>query len=245
MRILVVNVNTTESMTRSIAEAARAVAAPGTEIIGVTPTIGADSVEGNFESHLAAVAVMSALTSYPEPFDAVVQAGFGEHGKEGLMELLDVPVVDMTEAAAHLAMLLGRSFSAVTTLDRTVPLIEERLAAFGLAAHCASVRSTGLGVLELEDADAARRAIIAQARADLDEDRAEVIVLGCGGMAGLDAELNRELGIPVVEGVAAAVKLAEDLVGLGLSTSKSRTYAAPRPKEVRGWPLPSARGAAT
>lgn len=240
MRILVVNVNTTESMTQSIAAAARAVAAPGTEIIGLTPSVGADSVEGNFESHLAAVAVMSAVTTYPQPFDAVVQAGFGEHGKEGLMELLDVPVVDMTEAAAHLAMLLGYRFGVVTTLDRTVPLIEQRLATFGLDTHCASVRSTGLGVLELEDADAARRAVAAQARAAVEEDRAEVIVLGCGGMAGLDAQLSGELGVPVVEGVAAAVALAQDLVELGLSTSKVRTYAAPRPKTVRAWPAPVA-----
>jgi len=152
MRILTVNVNTTESMTRSIAEAARAVVGADTEIIGVTPTFGAPSVEGNMESYLAATAVMDAVTHYDGEFDAVVLAGFGEHGKEGLMELLSVPVVDMTEAAAHVAMLLGSRFSVITTLDRAVPLIEDRLLSFGLDRRCAAVRSTGLGVLELEDA---------------------------------------------------------------------------------------------
>jgi len=164
MKILAVNVNTTRTMTHSIAEAARAVARPGTEIIELTPSFGADSVEGNFESYMAAVGVMDAVTTYDGDFDAVIQAGFGEHGKEGLMELLDVPVIDITEAAAHMAMLIGHRFSVVTTLDRTVPGIEDRLLCFGLSAHCASVRSSGLGVLELEDADAARRAVIAQAR---------------------------------------------------------------------------------
>ncbi|MBO3724081.1 Asp/Glu/hydantoin racemase [Actinomyces bowdenii] len=239
MKILAVNVNTTRSMTRSIGEAARAVAGEGTEIIELTPAIGADSVEGNFESHLAAVAVMDAVTAYEGEADAVILAGFGEHGKEGLMELLEVPVVDITEAAAHMAMLLGYRFSVVTTLDRAVPLIEDRLLSFGLREHCASVRSTGLGVLELEDAERAARAVARQAEEAVAQDRAEVIVLGCGGMAGLNAELSRDLGVPVVEGVACAVKLAESLVALGLRTSKSRTYAPPRPKRIDGWPLSS------
>jgi allantoin racemase len=237
MKILVVNVNTTESMTDGIVDAARAVAGPGTEIAGLTPSFGADSVEGNYESYMAAVGVMDAVMSYRAPFDAVVQAGFGEHGKEGLMELVDVPVVDITEAAAHMAMLLGSRFSVVTTLDRTVPLIEERLLSFGLDRHCASVRSTGLGVLELEDGNAAKRAIGREAGLAIKRDRAEVIVLGCGGMAGLDRELAGSLDVPVVEGVAAATKLAEALVALRLQTSKIRTYAVPRPKAVKGWPL--------
>jgi allantoin racemase len=110
MRILVVNVNTTSSMTEAIAASARAVAGPDTEIVPLTPAIGADSVEGNFESYLAAVAVMDAVTRYTGPFDAVVQAGFGEHGREGLQELLEVPVVDITEAAGHLACLLGHRY---------------------------------------------------------------------------------------------------------------------------------------
>ena len=237
MKILAVNVNTTASMTRSIGAAARSVARDGTQIIELTPAIGADSVEGNFESYLAAVAVMDAVTTYDGDFDAVILAGFGEHGKEGLMELLDVPVVDITEAAAHIAMLLGHRYSVVTTLDRAVPLIEDRLLSFGLLEHCASVRSTGLGVLELEDADRAARAVILQARQAVEQDRAEVIVLGCGGMAGLDELLTQELGVPVVDGVTSAVVLAESLAALGVSTSKSRTYAPPRPKRISGWPL--------
>ena len=100
MRILVVNVNTTETMTQGIGESARKAAAPGTEIVALTPRFGAESVEGNFESYLAAVGVMDAVMRYDQPFDAVIQAGYGEHGREGLQELLEVPVVDITEAAA-------------------------------------------------------------------------------------------------------------------------------------------------
>lgn len=237
MRILIVNVNTTTAVTDGIVTAAQEVAEPNTEIIGLTPTIGADSVEGNFESYLAAVAVMNEVLQYDGPFDAVVQAGFGEHGKEGLQELLDVPVIDITEAAAHVAYMLGWRYSVVTTLQRTVPLIEDRLLTAGLMARCASIRSTGLGVLELEDVRIAQEAIEREARVAIERENADVIVLGCGGMAGLDSQLEKKLGVPVVDGVKAGIKLAESLVSLELSTSKLLTYAPPRVKVVSGWPL--------
>nr|WP_314559917.1 aspartate/glutamate racemase family protein [uncultured Pseudomonas sp.] len=237
MRILVVNVNTTESITETIAQQARAVAAPGTEIVGLTPYFGAESVEGNFESYLAAIAVMDRVMAYDQPFDAVIQAGYGEHGREGLQELLNVPVVDITEAAASTAMFLGHAYSVVTTLDRTVPLIEDRLKLAGLYQRCASVRASGMAVLELEeDPLAAMEAIVRQAELAIREDKAEVICLGCGGMAGLDEQIRQRTGVPVVDGVTAAVTIAESLVRLGLSTSKIRTYATPRPKKVIGWP---------
>lgn len=240
MRILVVNVNTTASMTESIAEQARSVAAPGTEIIALTPRFGAESCEGNFESYLAAVAVMDAVQSYPESFDAVIQAGYGEHGREGLQELLDVPVVDITEAAASTAMFLGHKYSVVTTLDRAVPLIEDRLKLAGLTDRCASVRASGMAVLELEEQpERAVEAIVREAELAVTVDKAEVIVLGCGGMAGLNDQVRERTGVPVVDGVAAAVTIAESLVRLGLSTSKVRTYAPPRPKAFTGWPVPA------
>ena len=238
MRILVANVNTTQSMTDSIAAQARRVAAPGTEIIGLTPRFGAVSCEGNFESYLAAIGVMDRMLSYEGPYDAVIQAGYGEHGREGLQELLDVPVVDITEAAASTAMFLGHKYSVVTTLDRTVPLIEDRLKLAGLDVRCASVRASGLAVLELEEEpDRAIEAIVEQALLAVSEDKAEVIVLGCGGMTGLDEQIRRRAEVPVVDGVAAAVTIAESLVRMGLSTSKVRTYAHPRSKTVTGWPL--------
>jgi allantoin racemase len=176
--------------------------------------------------------------TYEGDYDAVIQAGYGEHGREGLQELLAVPVVDITEAAAYVACLLGHKYSVVTTLDRTVPLIEDRLLLAGLNTRCASVRSSGLGVLQLEeDPDVTVKAIVAEAEKAVREDKAEVICLGCGGMAGLDAAVRQATGVPVVDGVTAAVKLAESLVGLGLSTSKIRTYAPPRRKRIDGWPL--------
>ncbi|POX37645.1 Asp/Glu/hydantoin racemase [Streptomyces sp. Ru73] len=237
MRILVMNPNTTASMTASIRATATAVASPGTEIIATEPLWGPESIEGHFEGYLSAAAVLDRLTTLDFPFDALVMAGFGEPGREGAQELLDVPVLDITESAAQMAMMLGHSYGVVTTLDRAVPQIRDRLLTAGLLQRCAGVRGTGLGVLELEeDAERTTRIIVETAREAV-RDGAEVICLGCGGMAGLQERVSAELGVPVVDGVAAAVKFAEAVAGLGLATSAVRSFAAPRPKRIGSWPL--------
>ncbi|MFI9031239.1 aspartate/glutamate racemase family protein [Streptomyces sp. NPDC053560] len=237
MRILVMNPNTTASMTASIRATATAVASPGTEIIATEPLWGPESIEGHFEGYLSAAAVLDRLTTLDFSYDALVMAGFGEPGREGAQELLDVPVLDITESAAQMAMMLGHSYGVVTTLDRAVPQIRDRLLTAGLLQRCAGVRGTGLGVLELEeDADRTTRIIIETAR-EVVRDGAEVICLGCGGMAGLQERVSAELGVPVVDGVAAAVKFAEAVAGLGLATSAVRSFAAPRPKRIGSWPL--------
>lgn len=245
MRILAVNVNTTTSMTEMIVSQARATASDGTEIVGLTPRFGPESCEGNFESYLAAVGVMDVVSSYAEPHDAVILAGYGEHGREGLQELLSVPVVDITEAAASTALYLGRSYSVVTTLDRAVPLIEDRLRLSGLDDRCVSVRASGVPVLGLEtDPELAVDEIVRAADFAVSHDRAEVICLGCGGMAGLTEKVQARITVPVVDGVSAAVMIAESLVRLGLTTSKVRTFASPRSKSITGWPLPHEHGGA-
>jgi len=92
------------------------------------------------------------------------------------------------------------------------------------------------------DPRGAVRAIVAEARKAVEEDHAEVITLGCAGMAGLEEAITNELHVPVIDGVGAAVKLAEALVGLGLKTSKRSTYATPEPKQIIAWPISKALG---
>ncbi|WP_158887183.1 aspartate/glutamate racemase family protein [Amycolatopsis anabasis] len=239
MRLLITNCNTTESMTKEIEAGARLAASPGTEIVARTPRWGPESAEGWLDSFLSAAAVLDLLrelTEAGERFDAVVLAGFGEHGREGARELLGVPVVDITEAAAHLACLLGRRYAVVTTLDRTRGLIEDSLHTAGVAANCVAVLGAGLGVLELGDEGRTASALLTAGRRARDRG-AEVLVLGCAGMTGLDRRISAELGVPVVDGVAAAVRLAESCVALGLSTSRAGSYAAPLPKERRWRPV--------
>jgi allantoin racemase len=243
MRIIVVNVNTSQTMTSVIEAAARQHASAGTQIEALQPYFGAEAVDCNFESFLCAVAVMDRVIAYDGHYDAVVLAGFGEHGRDGIAELIEQPVVEICEASAHMAMMIGRAYSVVTTLQRSVPPIEDRLRLAGLWDRCASVRASGMSTLEVEsDPASAIRAIVAEARMAVETDHAEVICLGCAGMAGLEEAINAELHVPVIDGVGAAVRLAEAIVGLGLKTSKLSTYAPPDPKKIIGWPLSVALG---
>jgi allantoin racemase len=139
--------------------------------------------------------------------------------------------------------MIGRAYSVVTTLGRSVPAIEDRLCLAGLWDRCASVRARGMSTLEVDaDPKQAVRAIVAEARRAVEADRAAVICLGCAGMAGLEKAITTELGVPVIDGIGAAVLLAEAVVGLGLKTSKISTYAPPDDKKITGWPLGQALG---
>ncbi|MFD3500328.1 aspartate/glutamate racemase family protein [Streptomyces sp. NPDC058676] len=240
MRVVVTNCNTTQEMTEEIVRGARAAAGPGTTVTGLTPAWGPESAEGWLDSHLSAAAVIDLLRTYDgPPYDAVVMAGFGEHGREGVRELVDVPVVDITEAAAHLACLLGRRYGVVTTLERSCGQIEDSLELAGVGRNCAAVVGTGLSVLDLGDGDPKRTETAFLAAAEQAcRAGAEVLVLGCAGMTGLQRTVGEKLGLPVVDGVAAAVKLAESLVALGLTTSRAGSYAKPVPKR-RVWGRPT------
>jgi Asp/Glu/hydantoin racemase len=93
MKILVLNPNTSEAMTAEIAGAARAVAVADTEIVAAKPWFGAEAIDSAAESHLSAVGVMDVVASMmaADTFDAVILAGFGEHGKDALPEMLTSP----------------------------------------------------------------------------------------------------------------------------------------------------------
>jgi allantoin racemase len=247
MRILVLNTNTSPTMTAEIAEAAGAAAHESTEIVCLAPSFGAVAIDSAAESYLSAVGTMDVVATLLDAgdfdYDAVVLAGFGEHGRDALAEMLSVPVFDIAECAAHVAHLIGRRFSVVTTLARSVAPIEDRLLLAGLNAHCASVRACGLGTAEVDaDPAGAVAAIVREAARAVNQDGADVICLGCAGMAGVTAAISAKLGVPAIDGVAAAVALAQAVVGLALTTSKAGVYA-PGPQNQRShWPLSRALG---
>jgi allantoin racemase len=237
MRIRVVNPNTTAAMTDKIAAGARTAAAPGTTIEAATSASGPISVEGFFDGALSLPGLLAEIREGEAAgVDAHVIACFDDTGLDAARSLADAPVVGIGEAAYHLATLVGGRFSVVTTLARSIPVLEQNLVRYGLAFRCASVRAAGVPVLALEKPNgAARERISAEIAAALREDRADAIVLGCAGMVDLAASLAEEHGVPVVEGVVAAVKLAETLASLRLRTSKAGGWAAPSPKPYAGY----------
>ncbi|HEX5147163.1 MAG TPA: aspartate/glutamate racemase family protein [Conexibacter sp.] len=229
-RILLINANTTASMTAAMLESAAETATPGTELLGATAEHGVASIDGYHDEVLGAVAVAEAIRSRDGEFDAAVIACFGDPGLHAARELTERPVVGIAEASFLAAMTLGQRFSVLTTLDRGVPPIEDVVVRYGLTERCASVRASGLTVLEADASpELAADALEREGERAVREDRADVLCLGCGGMVGLRERLERRLGVPVLEGVPVAVALAEALVRCGLSTSKVRGFKHPEP----------------
>ena len=227
MRILVVNPNTTASMTEKIGAAARRVASSGTEIVAVNPVLGPASIEGFYDEAMSLAGMLSVIRNTAQ-FDAVVIACFDDTGLDAVRCLTDKPVIGIGEAAYHMASMVSNKFSVVTTLARSVPALEHNLHRYGLMARCARVRSSEVAVLELEHpgSDACNR-ISAEIGRAIAEDRAEAIVLGCAGMADLAEALATEHGVPVLDGVTCAVGLAETMVKLQLLTSRVGGYSPP------------------
>jgi len=236
MRILVVNPNTSSSMTKAIGAAARAAAYPSTEIIAVNPASGPASIEGYFDEAFAVPGMLEEILKGEKAgAQGFVIACFDDTGLEAARAAAHAPVVGIGEAAFHVASLIAHRFSVVTTLSRSIAPIEANLVKYGLDRRCAKVRACEVPVLALEDpASGAREKLSAEITRALREDNSDAIVLGCAGMAELAASLAREHGAPVIDGVAAAVKLIEGLGALGLSTSKLGPYAPPLPKRFTG-----------
>ena len=240
MKLNVINPNTSASMTALIGAAARAVAAPGTLIDAVQPTFGAPSIEGHHDDVWAAAGVAEQVRAGElAGADAHIIACFGDPGLHAARELASGPVIGIAEAAFHAATLLATGFSVVTTLTRTCVIAEHLVLQYGFERRCRGIHGTDIAVLELDDpASNAYARILECAQQALARDHSGAIVLGCAGMADLCHRLQQQLGVPVIDGVAVAVKLAEGLVSLGLRTSKRGDYAAPLVKSYAGLAAP-------
>jgi allantoin racemase len=223
-------------MTEKIGQAGRAVAAARTEIIAVNPADGPVSIEGYFDEAFSVPGLLAEIAKGDAMgVSAHIIACFDDTGLEAARCVSQAPVIGIGEAAFHLASMLGHRFTVVTTLSRSIAAIENNLLKYGLASRCARVRACEVPVLSLDDpASNAVGQISAEIERAKQEDQAEVVVLGCAGMADLAARLSERHGLPVIDGVASAVKLAEALGALGLKTSKIGAYARPRPKPYLG-----------
>lgn len=234
-RILVVNPNTTASMTLTIAAAARQVAAGDTEIIPATSAMGPASIEGYYDEAFALPGLLAEIaTAERQGADAAVIACFDDTGLDAARAMAHMPVVGICEAALATAAMIAKRFTVVTTMERSRVPIEELAHRYGMAGR-ARIRAANIAVLALEDPNSgARDRLRNEIVRAIAEDSAEAIVLGCAGMADLAHTLSREFNLPVIDGVGAAVKQAEALVALGLRTSKRGAYAPPVPKAYMG-----------
>ena len=235
MRIKVINPNTTWAMTAKIEECARTVAGSGTFVEAVSPAMGPASIESHYDEALSVPGILTEIAAGEKnEVDGYVIACFGDPGLDAARELAKGPVVAVAEAAMNYASFPGRGFSIVTTLGRTRGRAADLVDRYGMQARCRGIHSCEIPVLELDRDPDARKVILEACFDALEQDDSDVLVLGCAGMADLCQDLSDELGVPVVDGVAAGVTMVQSLVTLGLSTSSRGEFARPLPKNYTG-----------
>ncbi|HYU78349.1 MAG TPA: aspartate/glutamate racemase family protein [Vicinamibacterales bacterium] len=229
MRILVINPNSSASMTEHIRRELEAVKGPATELTVVNPTDGPPAIESAAdEAHAIPPTLRLVQQAEQDGYDAVVIACFADPGLDAAREIASIPVVGIEESALHVAAMLGHRFTVLTARSERVPAKIDHVARLGLQSRLASIRALGMGVLEMEaDAERASARILEVGRAAVEEDGAEVLVLGCAGLAGQTSELARLLHVAIVDPTPVALKVAELLVDLRLAHSKRALYATP------------------
>jgi allantoin racemase len=225
MRLLLANANTTAAVTEICAASARAVAAPGTEIVPVTPRFGPAIISSRAENAIAAHGLIEALAEHHAGCDAAILAVSYDTALAAARQLLPIPVIGMTEAACLAACMLGGRFGLVTF--SSADLYREVIAGHGLAS-----RLCGIALVAASPYDAASdpdgvAAKVTEAAIGLAREGADAVLLGGAALAGMGTRIQPRVPVPLVDGIAAAVKFAEGLVALNLPKATMGGFAAP------------------
>lgn len=236
IKIKVINPNTTLGMTKSIDKAAKSVARKDVEILTVSPEMGPESIESYYDEYLCVPGILDEIKKgEKEGADAFVIACYDDPGLKAARELTSCPVIGIVEASLYMASMLAARYSIVTVPSRMTTIKEELVSGYGMDFRVRSIRTIPLGVVEFDrNPELGIELLRKEAYKAFEEDEAEAILLGCAGMTEFSDSLEQELGIPVIDGVVAAVKFAEAIVDIGKTTSKSKTYNYPAEKQISG-----------
>ena len=232
MRILVANANTTEAITARCAEAARGAASPGVEIVAGTPRFGPAVISSGLENAIAAHGLLELLAEHAGRVDAVVLAVSLDTALDAARQMMPCPVVGMTEAACLAALMLGPRFGLVTFGG--VDSYRQLIAQHGLAGRCSGLVGVDFTPQRaLADPEGAVRAG-GEGVARLVDGGADAVVLGGAALAGMEPGLRAGCPVPLLDGMACGVRMAEALVGLGVGKARVGPMAAVRGRESVG-----------
>lgn len=235
MKIVVINPNTSESMTAHLRRELESVKARDTELLVVNPEHGPVSIESAYDEAYAIPPTLELIKrSEQDGADAVVLACFSDPGLEAAREAVSIPVIGLEESTLHVAATLGHRFTILTSFRQRVPSKIEHVHMRGLASRLASIRPLEMSVLEMDaHPDRTKQRILEVATDAVRNDGAEVIVLGCAGLAGYASEIEAQLGVSVLDPSPIALKTAELMVALNLRQSKRGLYATPPAKTFK------------
>ena len=235
MKIMVINPNTSQSMTDHLRQELERIKRPETELTVVCAERGPETIESAYDEAYAIPPTLDLVKkANREGYDAVILACFSDPGLEAAKEISEIPVIGIEEATLHIAAMLGARFSVLTPRKERIPSKEAHVHMRGLDYFLASVRSLDLSVAETDaHPEKTKKRILEVAQKAADEDGAEVIVLGCAGMAGYAPEIEEKLLVKVLDPTAVALKIAEAMAGLGLVQSKRGLFAIPSKKPFK------------
>jgi allantoin racemase len=229
-KILILNPNTSEESAKQMAEECRKVAAPGTEVVStyIRPRKDFSSYAVLCYVDMAICAMEAVKLAWKERrnVDGIVVAGFSDVGLDAMKELLDIPVIGIAEAAYHVASLLGHRFAVLTGTSKWTPPKHDYVKAVGVESKAVSFRSYSEWD-EISSHEVLKNKLVEAARKSIEEDGAEVIILGGGPLAGYGKEVEKEIGVPVIDPAINAFKLLEGLIDLGLKQSKICRWKKP------------------
>lgn len=235
MKILFVNPNTTQAVTDRIAAVARAAASPGTEVIAVTAPTGVPYIATRAEAVIGARVALDLLADNSPGCDAAVVAAFADPGVGGARELLPIPVIGMAEAAMLTACMLGRRFAIVTFATAMEPWYRECVDYNGLSGRLAAIRCLSGGFRDIATVqDELRDRLVQACQAAVEQDAADVVVLGGAPLAGLAASIAGDVPVPLIDGVAAAMRQAEVLAALRPRKATAGSFRTPDAKPITG-----------
>ena len=234
-KILVINPNTSDAVTSRIAGVVQRIAHAGTEVTVTQIPHGPESLESYYDESIAAPYLIEAVReANADGYDAIVIAAFCDPAIEAAKEVSGIAVFSLEETTLAVALLMGNRFSILTEKKHKVSVKQQHVRKLGLESRFASVRPLDMGVTEIAcEPDRVRERGIAIGRQMVEEDGAEVIVMGCASMAGYSAAMEAALHVPVLDPVSITFKVAEALAELGIRHSKIGLYATPAPKAVR------------
>lgn len=221
MKILVINPNSDENFSKDMEVCGR-------DFMGKRHVVDARCVPSapkfivtDYEKSLAIPGLVKLFQEEEPHYDAFITAAFCDPAIHILRELTSKPVLGIGECSIKLATMLGSSFSILTFYDRSIPSLHEQVAALGMEKYLASIR-----VLEEDDPSLPyEERFYPSAQKAVYQDKAEVLILGCGGLTnGVDKKLSQRLHVPVLDGLICALIVASGLAEYGVGTSKICRY---------------------
>jgi Asp/Glu/hydantoin racemase len=219
-RILVINSNSSASVTSQIADAVEPVLAPGTEATFVNPVDGPPGIDSRMAIAVSGVETAKLVAAHSTEFDAFVIACGSDPGLAAAREATDRPVLGIAESGMLLACALGGTFSIASLGSRRDAFLRVLVRGYGLESRLAGlVRVSASSKLAAEEPDRLLALLLAAGSAMPAGSLGDALVLTGSVVGKHDAALSRELGIPVVSGLSAAVRSAEALANSGLRTA--------------------------